>query len=135
MATAMRGQGKRCPAAGDFLFEIDAESLAETCTAWGGVPPLVRAIRSLDVPGSLQRHLHIKQRERVSTRPPPGELCGADRVGGDCLEDFDQLREDAGLAQMLGHAIPVPWRRRSFSISFTPRRRSSRRSGSCRWAG
>ena len=26
-------------------------------------------------------------------------------VGGDCLEDFDQLREDAGLAEMMGHEL------------------------------
>lgn len=27
-------------------------------------------------------------------------------MGGDCLEDFDLLREDRGLAEMLGHGIP-----------------------------
>jgi len=27
-------------------------------------------------------------------------------VGGDCWEDFDQLREDGGLWELLGHAVP-----------------------------
>jgi len=27
-------------------------------------------------------------------------------LGGDCLEDFDRLREDAGLGEMLGHELP-----------------------------
>jgi hypothetical protein len=55
----MRNQSKGNPAEGDFLFEIDAQPLEETITALGGVQLLVRAVRSLDVPGSVQRHLRI----------------------------------------------------------------------------
>jgi hypothetical protein len=49
---------------GGGLFEIDSEPLQEQGTALGGIPLLVRAARSLDVPGSVQRHLRVKQRER-----------------------------------------------------------------------
>jgi hypothetical protein len=55
---------KHSPAAGEFLFEIDSEPLQECVTALGGSPLLVRAARSLDVTGSVQRHLRVKQRER-----------------------------------------------------------------------
>jgi hypothetical protein len=55
---------KSSPAAGEFLFEIDSEPLEEQVTALGGIPLLVRAARSLDVPGSVARHLRLKQRER-----------------------------------------------------------------------
>jgi hypothetical protein len=55
---------KSSPAAGEFLFEIDPEPLEECLTALGGVPLFVRAVRSLDVAGSVQRHLRVKQRER-----------------------------------------------------------------------
>jgi hypothetical protein len=55
---------KRSPAAGEFLFEIDSEPLYECVTALGGVLLLVRAIRSLDVPGGVEHHVRIKQRER-----------------------------------------------------------------------
>jgi hypothetical protein len=48
----------------NFLFGIDAQPLEDTITALGGVPQLVRAIRSLDVPGRVQLHLRLKQRER-----------------------------------------------------------------------
>jgi len=44
---------KSSPAAGEFLFEIDPEPLEEQVTALGGIPLLVRAARSLDVPGSV----------------------------------------------------------------------------------
>jgi hypothetical protein len=58
------GLRKSSPAAGEFLFEIDPEPLEECVTALGGIPLLVRAARSLDVPGSVARHLRVKQRER-----------------------------------------------------------------------
>jgi hypothetical protein len=35
-------------------------------------------------------------------------------LGGDCLEDFSRLREDEGLAEMLGHEIPSPEAARKF---------------------
>ena len=47
-----------------MLFEIDPKPLAEELTALGGVPRVVRAFRSLGLPGAIQEHVHIKQRER-----------------------------------------------------------------------
>ena len=115
----MRGKGKRSPAAGDFLFEIDSQPLEECVTALGGVPLLVRAIRSLDVPGSVKRHLQLKQRERGFDEATYMEsFLVLNAVGGDCLEDFDQLREDAGLAEMLGHEVPSAEAARKFLYQF-----------------
>lgn len=94
-----RAKSKASPAAGEFLFEIDEQPLQETITAWGGVPLLARAARSLGVPGSVQRHLHIKQRERGFDEATYIEsFVVLNGVGGDCVEDFDLLREDGGLA-------------------------------------
>ncbi len=115
----MKARTKRSPAAGDFLFEIDSEPLEECVTALGGVPLLVRAIRSLDVPGSVQRHLRIKQRERGFDEATYIEsFLVLNAVGGDCLEDFDQLGEDAGLAEMLGHPVPSAEAARKFLYQF-----------------
>ena len=55
----------------------------------------------------MQRHVQIKERERgfdEATYIESFLLLNA--VGEDCLEDFEQLREDAGLAKMLGHRVP-----------------------------
>jgi hypothetical protein len=115
----MRDKKRRSPAEGEFLFEIDDQPLEETVTAWGGVPLLVRAVRSLDVPGSVERHLQIKQRERGFDEATYIEsFVVLNGVGGDCLEDFDPLREDAGLAEMLGHAIPSAEAARKFLYQF-----------------
>jgi Transposase DDE domain group 1 len=110
---------KRSPAAGEFLFEIDSEPLQEQVTALGGIPLLVRAARSLDVPGSVQRHLRVKQRERGFDEATYVEsFVVLNAVGGDCLEDFDALREDGGLAEMLGHVVPSAEAARKFLYQF-----------------
>ena len=115
----MKRRVKRSPAEGDFLFEIDSEPLEECITGLGGVPLLVRAIRSLDVAGSVQRHVRVKQRERGFDEATYIEsFLVLNAVGGDCLEDFDQLREDAGLAEMLGHAVPSAEAGRKFLYQF-----------------
>lgn len=110
---------KKSPAAGEFLFEIDPEPLEEQVTALGGIPLLVRAARSLDVPGSVARHVRVKQRERGFDEATYVEsFLVLNAVGGECLEDFDQLREDAGLAEMLGHAVPSAEAARKFLYQF-----------------
>ena len=110
---------KQSPAAGEFVFEIDPEPLEEQLTALGGIPLLVRAARSLDIPGSVERHLRLKQRERGFDEATYVEsFLVLNAVGGDCLEDFEPLREDAGLAEMLGHAVPSAEAARKFLYQF-----------------
>ncbi len=55
--SVMSLKSKNSPAEGDFLFEIDPEPLDECVTALGGIPLFVRAVRSLDVAGSVKRNL------------------------------------------------------------------------------
>jgi len=112
-------KAKTSPAEGEFLFEFDPEPLEECVTAMGGMPLFVRAIRSLDVPGSVQRNLHLKQRQRgfdEATYIESFLLLNA--AGGDCLDDFDRLREDPGLPEMLGHAVPGAEAARKFLYQF-----------------
>ena len=56
--------GKPSPTESPLLFEIDDEPLEETLTAWGGVPLVVQAFRSLGVPARVRQHVQIKQRKR-----------------------------------------------------------------------
>jgi hypothetical protein len=115
----MRRKREQSPAEGEFLFEIDPEPLEECVTALGGLPLFVRAIRSLDVPGSVQRNLWVKKRDRGFDEPTYVEsFLVLNAVGGDCLEDFDRLREDPGVAEMLGHAVPGTVAARKFLYQF-----------------
>src|ERR1035437_7810823 len=100
---------KPSPADGEFLFELHPEPLEEAVTAYAGIPLFVRAMRSLDVPSSVKRHLQVKQRQRGFDETSYVEsFLVLNALGGDCLDDFDRLREDGSLAEMLGHELPSP---------------------------
>jgi hypothetical protein len=110
---------KHSPAEGEFLFEIDPEPLEECVTALGGLPLFVRAVRSLDVPGSVKRNLHLKQRERGLDEAAYVEsFLVLNAVGGDCLEDFDGLHEAPDLEAMLGYVAPSAEGARKFLYRF-----------------
>lgn len=110
---------KPSPAESPLLFEIDSEPLAETLTAWGGVPLVVQAFRSLGVPGRVRQHVQVKQRERGYDEATMVEsLVVLNALGGECVDDLQHLREDAGLKEMLGHEIPSPEAARTFLKQF-----------------
>ena len=106
---------KRSPAEGELPLEYDWQPADEVLTAYAGIPLFVRTARSLDVPGSIQRHLHLKQRQRGLDEASYVEsFLVLNALGGECLDDFARLREDAGLAEMLGHELPSPEAARKF---------------------
>ena len=115
----MKPSWKPSPTESALLFEMDNEPLEETLTAWGGVPLVVQAFRSLGVPSSVRQHVHIKQRERGYDEATMVEsFVVLNAVGGECLDDFQHLRDDAGLKEMLGHEIPSPESARQFLNRF-----------------
>ena len=97
------------------MFDIDPEPVAETLTALGGVPLFVQTWRSLGLPGMVREHVRAKERERgydEATMVESFLLLNA--VGGDCCDDFERLREDPGLSELIGHAVPSPAAARKF---------------------
>ena len=106
---SMRKIPKPSPTASPLLFELDPEPLQETLTALGGIPLVVQAFRSLGLPQSIQEHVRVKQRQRGyddATFVESFVILHA--AGGECVEDFERLRQDPGLAEMIGHALPSP---------------------------
>lgn len=102
-----------------LLFELDPEPAQETLTALGGVPLLVQAFRSLGLPASVKQHLKVKQRQRGYDEASLVEsFVILNAVGGECLDDFERLREDPGLAELIGHEIPSPAAARNFLYEF-----------------
>jgi hypothetical protein len=92
-----------------LLFELDPEPLQETLTALGGIPLVVQAFRSLGLPRSIQEHVRVKQRQRGYDDATFVEsFVILDAAGGECVEDFERLRQDPGVAEMIGHAVPSP---------------------------
>ncbi len=110
---------KSSPAEREFLFEIDPEPAPEQLTSYGGAAVLIRTLRSLGVPRSIARHLHIKRRQRGYDEATFVESFALlNGLGGECLDDFEQLRADAGLASLLGHELPSPAAARNFLYEF-----------------
>ena len=115
----MRKLDNRSPTESPRLFAIDPEPAPERLTALGGIPLLVQAFRSLGLPASVQQHVRVKERQRGYDEATMVEsFVVLNAAGGECLEDFGHLREDGGLAELLGHEIPSPEAARKFLYQF-----------------
>ncbi len=109
VVSPMRKIPKASPTFSPLLFELDPEPLEETLTALGGIPLVVQAFRSLGLPQSIQEHVRVKQRQRGYDEATLVEsFVILNAAGGECVEDFERLRQDPGLAGMIGHAVPSP---------------------------
>lgn len=115
----MQKARKPSPTESPLLIEIDPEPLPETLTALGGVPLVVQTFRSLGLPVSVRQHVRVKQRARGYDEATMVEsFVILNAVGGECFDDFQRLREDAGLSGMIGHGIPSPEAARQFLYQF-----------------
>src|SRR5438552_18160897 len=110
---------RRSPTMNPLPFQVDPEPATETLTSYGGVPLVLQAFRALGLPQAVARHVQIKQRERGYDEATFVEsFVILNAVGGECLEDFEQLRADAGLAELVGHVMPSPEAARNFLYAF-----------------
>src|SRR6267378_7453999 len=115
----MRKIEKPSPTESPLLFEFDPKPAEEMLTALGGLPLVVQAFRSLGLPGSVKQHLVVKERQRgydEATFVESFVLLNA--AGGECLDDFERLRADPGLEQLIGHEVPSPEAARKFLYAF-----------------
>lgn len=115
----MKKVRKSSPTESPLLFEISPEPIPETLTALGGVPLLVQAFRSLGLPASVREHVRIKERDRGYDEATMVEsFVVLNAVGGECCDDFERLREDPGLSELIGHGVPSPAVARKFLNQF-----------------
>ncbi len=115
----MKKTRRPSPTESPLLIEIDPEPIPETLTAMGGVPLVVQAFRSLGLPASVRQQVRVKERERGYDEATMVEsFVILNAVGGECFDDFQRLREDPGLSEMLGHGIPSPEAARKFLYQF-----------------
>lgn len=102
-----------------LAFEYDPEPAPEKLTGFAGVPLLVQTFRSLGGPSSVMRNVRIKERQRGYDESELVEsFVILNAVGGDCLSDFDQLRADEGLPELIGHELPSESVARKFLYAF-----------------
>jgi hypothetical protein len=110
---------RKSPTENALQFQLAPEPAAEKLTGYGGVPLVVQTFRALGLSEAVQQQIHIKERDRGFDEATFVEsFVVLNAVGGDCLEDFEQLRADPGLAELIGHGIPSPEAARKFLYAF-----------------
>jgi hypothetical protein len=99
-------------------FHLIEDNSKIMMTSFAGVPLVIETFRALGLRASVQKHLPLLQR--------PGKYQEADYVesfvsvfcaGGDCVDDFELLREDEGL-RALGLCVPSAEAARWFLNAF-----------------
>src|SRR2546422_11106106 len=110
---------RRSPTMNPLPSQLDPEPATETLTSYGGIPLVVQAFRSLGLRQAITQHVRIKERDRGYDEATFIEsFVILNAVGGECLEDFEQLRADPGLAGVVGHGMPSPEAGRNFLYAF-----------------
>jgi hypothetical protein len=88
-------------------FAIDAHPMEGLLTAQAGLAGFSRVFRSLEAPKLCDAHVSVKERVRGFTAGQQVEsLVLLHMAGGDCMQDIERLRQDAGVTKMLGYAAP-----------------------------
>ncbi|MGH9378861.1 MAG: hypothetical protein ACRD1I_08680, partial [Terriglobia bacterium] len=115
----MRKEPRPSPTESPLLFEIDPEPIEETLTALGGMPLVVETFRSLRLSESVREQVRVKERERGYDEATFVEsFVVLNAAGGECVDDFKRLRQDPGLAEMIGHELPSAEAARQFLYVF-----------------
>ena len=91
-------------------LDIDVRGgLTDAVTPHAGSALLIELGRRSGVVGAAEKHLPAKRSPKGLR---PGELVEAfvvlSALGGECPDDFDNLRRDRGLAALLGYDLPAP---------------------------
>jgi len=104
---------------GRLAFELDSVVDDSLLTARAGVPLPLEMFRSLGLAQAVEREVKLKERDRGLKVWEMVEGFFALWIsGGDRCEDFKLLREDAALAELLGHGFPAPNTARDFLDGF-----------------
>jgi hypothetical protein len=90
-------------------LDIDLRGgLTDKVTPHAGVALLIDALRRAGVPTAAQRHLPAKRSPKGLDQ---GRMTEAfvllSALGGECLDDFEHLRRDRGLAALTGYTLPA----------------------------
>jgi hypothetical protein len=97
----------KTPLQGKTPFAIDLKPMEGLLTARAGLCAFSRAFRSLGGPGLCDAHVLVKERARGFTAGQQVEsLVLLHAAGGDCMQDIEPLRQDSGVAKMLGYVPP-----------------------------
>jgi Transposase DDE domain group 1 len=84
-------------------FKLIEDESGEALTSYSGLPLVMETCEALGLAGLVKHYVRIKQRNRGYTESKYVQsVIALMAAGGDCLEDIERLRSDAGLKLLLG---------------------------------
>src|SRR5881296_4075212 len=84
-------------------FKLIEDETGEALTSYSGLPLVLETCEALGLTRLVKQHVHIKQRQRgYSESVYVQSVMALIAVGGNCLEDIELVRSDAGLKLLLG---------------------------------
>lgn len=87
-------------------FRIEVVPDDDTMTARAGLPLVVEVGRALGLRESVTRHVQVRQRQSgLPESDKVEDLVVLLADGGDCVDDLEALRADAGLQRLLGRRL------------------------------
>jgi len=116
-----RGSELRAGAQGILPFEIEEVEGISRVTSYAGLPLLAETFRASGAAEAVRRWVRTRRRRRdrgLSDVELVESFVLMLAAGGECNDDFNQLRSDAALAETLGHALPSPSRAKQFLYAF-----------------
>ena len=100
-------------------YTVERVETAASLTARAGLPLVVETMRALGLAESIARHVRVRRRASGYREAVKVEwLVTVQAAGGDCVDDIDVLRADAGLCRLLGGAPPSAEALRQFLYAF-----------------
>ena len=104
---------------GILPFEIEITGSSDGVTAHGGLPLVLETMRALGMDKSIERHLHLRERQGGFSETEKVEaLVLLLAAGGDCFDDIEVLKADTGLGRLLGRTLPSADVLRRFTYEF-----------------
>lgn len=104
---------------GILAFQIEEAGTEGRLTSYAGLPMVAETFRALGLDQAVEQEVQVKGRARgLSEAQMVESFCLLLAAGGECLEDFELLRADGGLAELVGHALPAPETARQFLYRF-----------------
>jgi hypothetical protein len=120
-------------------FEVEEVDGEVRVTSYSGLPLVAEAYRATGAAEAVRRCVHTRARRRdrgLSDAQLVESFLVLLAAGGECNDDFDEMRKDGGLSEMMGYELPSSSRAKEFLYAFhddgmdheTAQRRSETRS-------
>ena len=116
-----RKRKKRLRQGGILPFELEEELGVPRFSSFSGLPLVVEALRACGGQRAIEQGPPTRPRHRergLSDAQMAESFCLLLAAGGECIDDFESLRDDVGLSDMVGYELPSPTRAKEYLYAF-----------------